>query len=71
MEAEVGFEPTGTFWILLAYETRELDQATLLRDLLIVRDDVWTLEMAAPTGFSPAMNSGQSRVRLVIPPRGN
>ncbi len=32
MVAEVGFEPTTTFWVVLAYETRELDRATLLRD---------------------------------------
>ena len=32
MVAEVGFEPTTTFWVVLAYGTRELDRATLLRD---------------------------------------
>ena len=32
MVAEVGFEPTMTFWVILAYETRELNRATLLRD---------------------------------------
>ena len=32
LDAEAGFEPARTLWALRAYETRELDRATLLRD---------------------------------------
>ena len=32
LDAEAGFEPARTLWALRAYETRELDLATLLRD---------------------------------------
>ena len=71
MVAEVGFEPTTTFWVVLAYGTRDLHRATLLRD-----KGVWsagldcTNEARKATVLRTACFAAHTPAEKLVEPRG-
>src|SRR5713226_9709851 len=71
MVAEVGFEPTTTLWVVLAYETSELDRSTLLRDKMFGRPD-WTCtnEARRAAVLQTACLAAHTPAEKLVEPRG-